>query len=291
MPWPVAIDALEAAVGPAFSGEFVDRSGVTSSGGQLLLMPAVSADHVGVKLVGIGHDNPERGLPRIHGFYVLFDAETLVPHAIIDGTALTTIRTAAQSAMVGRRLAAADAHRLVVFGTGPQARAHVQALRTVRPIARVGIVGRRPDAAEALCAELGDARPASPDDVADADLVVCATNSAVPVFDGDDLADDVCVIAIGSHTPQARELDDRTFARARAVLVEHHATARREAGDVLQALASGALRDDRIRDLGQLADPLLDPQPGIVVYKSVGMAYQDLAVAAAALTDERGSDR
>ena len=186
LPWTRVADALDDALATAFDTAPVDRIGVPTAGGELLVMPAASATGAGVKLVGIGHDNDARGLPRIQGVYVLFDAATMTPQAVLDGTSLTTIRTAGQSAAVVRRLAPADASRLVVFGAGPQARAHVEALRAVRPVERIRIVARRRERAEALCAALGsgDAAPGTPDDVADADLVVTATTSATPVFDG-----------------------------------------------------------------------------------------------------------
>jgi ornithine cyclodeaminase len=189
--------------------------------------------------------------------------------------------------MVLRRIAPPEARSLVVFGTGPQARAHVQSVCSVRRIESIKLVGRRPAAVDALCRELEregvSVAAGRADDVAGADIVVCATSSATPVFDGGRLGEQVAVVAVGSHTPEARELDDTTFRRARVVIVEHRATALREAGDVIQALAARALDLDRVLDLGQLTDPELSPAPGISVYKSVGLAYQDLAVATAAL--------
>jgi ornithine cyclodeaminase len=291
LPWPVVVDELAAAAAAAFAADdFVDRTGVTTSSGQLLLMPAVSDRGVGVKLVGIGFDNATYGLPRISGLYVLYDSATLAPVALLDGTTLTTIRTAGQSAMAVARLAAPDARRLVVFGTGPQAHAHARAISSVRPIESLGVVGRRAAAVEAMCRDLRalglPAVSATPDDVAEADLVVCATTSTTPVFDGRRLPSDVCIVAVGSHTAVARELDDATFSRARVVLVEHRATALREAGDVIQAIAAGVLAPERIRDFGRLDDPLVRPASGIAVYKSVGMAYQDLALAVAAVRRE-----
>lgn len=288
LPWTRVADALDAALATAFRTAPVDRIAVPTAGGELLVMPAASAAAAGVKLVGIGRDNDARGLPRVQGVYVLFDAVTMTPQAVLDGTALTTIRTAGQSAAVVRRLAAPGASRLVVFGAGPQARAHVEALRAVRPVGQVRIVARRRDRAEALCAQLGalDVAPGTPEDVMGADLVVTATTSTTPVFDGRALAGGAFVVAVGSHTPAARELDDTTLGRADLVLAEHRATALREAGDLIAAVAAGALAPDRIRDFGDVVAGGVGPPAGIGVYKSVGMAYQDLAVVEAA-TGER----
>src|SRR5204863_2856301 len=122
---------------------------------------------LGVKLVSIA----TRGEPRIKGVFVLFDGETLAPVALIDGIALTNVRTSAVSALAVRHLAP-DARRLVVFGTGPQARAHVEALRAVVPVEHVGVIGRDPDRARAFARDVGGEVAAG---VADADVVVCAT--------------------------------------------------------------------------------------------------------------------
>src|SRR5262245_41916300 len=197
--WTVAIAAIGRAVaerdhdGPA-------RITVPVSGGELLVMPATTARSAGVKLAGVAPGNPAAGLPRIQAVYVLFDAATLTPRALIDGTALTTLRTPAQSAFAARELAAPDDGRLVVFGTGPQAWGHVHALAAVRPISDVVVVGRTPAHVEVLVERLtGEgiaARPGDPGAVRDADLVVCATTARTPVFEGGLLADHACVIAV-----------------------------------------------------------------------------------------------
>jgi ornithine cyclodeaminase len=282
------IDALERAVPAAFADRrFLDRSVIPTAGGELLAMPAADENAVGIKLVGVGAENARYGLPRVQGLYVLFDAQHLSPLAVLDGDSLTTIRTAGQSAMIVRRLAARDARHLVVFGSGPQARAHVEAIGSVRPIESVRVVGRRPEPVDALCAHLRsdrlDVQPGTPGDVSAADIVVCATTSTTPVFDGAALGEQACVVAVGSHTPAARELDDVVFSRASLVLVEDHATALREAGDIIQALAAAAVRADEIMDFGDLAAGKVRAAAGISVYKSVGMGYQDLAVVEEAL--------
>lgn len=285
MSWPNVIDALERALPVAFrSGHFVDRFSVEAVGGELLVMPAADENTIGVKLAGVGSDNRRYGLPRIQALYVVFDARTLSPLAVLDGTSLTAIRTAGQSAMVVRKLASPSARQLVVFGSGPQARAHIEAVCAVRPIESVRVIGRRPEPVAVLCAELGsdrlDVRAGTAEDVLTADVVVCATTSQTPVFDGTKLNEQAFVVAIGSHTPEARELDDAVFSRASTVLVEHRETALREAGDIIQALQANSLRHDQIMDFSDLAAGRLNATTGISVYKSVGMGYQDLAVVA-----------
>lgn len=260
------------------------RTAVPTRSGQLLLMPAESDDAVGFKLLGLAPGNPSAGLPRIQGLYILFDAATLTPRLLIDGSALTMLRTPAVSALAVHHLAPPNAQVLTIFGTGPQSRAHVSAIAAIRPISAVRVVARRPGAAAALCMTLRAdgifATPGTEQDVVDADIVVCATTSAVPLFDGELLADRACVVAIGSHEPGVRELDEQVFARASKVVVEDCETALREAGDVITAIDRGALVPS---DLIDMVEMLSSPRPqGVSVFKSVGMGWQDLVVAEAA---------
>jgi ornithine cyclodeaminase/alanine dehydrogenase-like protein (mu-crystallin family) len=288
LPWPVAVAALEEAFRTEDPGAVPPRSHLDVPGGELLLMPAHGAVGVGVKLVTLAPGNPGRGLPFIHGAYVLFSPGSLVPEALLDGTALTTIRTAAVSALATDRLAPPDASRLVVFGAGAQARSHALAMAAVRPIESVRIVGRDRGRAAALVDDLRaaglDATVAGPEAVADADLVCTCTTSRTPVFDGAALAPDAHVNAIGAYRADLRELDDATLTRADLVAVETRASALEEAGDVVQAAAAGVLAPT---DLVELRDVVRGTArrgagDGITVFKSVGLALEDLAVARAA---------
>lgn len=283
LPWERAVDAVAASAGSVGGPP---RTTLDVAAGQLMLMPAESAGAVGVKVLTIAPDNPAAGLPRIAAVYVLFNAVTLEPLALMDGAALTTIRTPAVSAAAVRALAAPDARRLVVFGAGPQGVAHVHALRAVRPVERVRLVGRDPGRAAAAVAELRaagvDAEPGSPADVADADLVVTATTSRAPVVAGAQLAPYACVVAVGAHEPEAYELDDTVLARATRVVVEDRATALREAGEVVRGVTSGTLAETDLVTLADAVRTPVDEPTGITVFRSVGMAWEDLAVAEAA---------
>ena len=289
LPWPVAVAALEEAFRTEDPGAVPPRSHLDVPGGELLLMPAHGAAGVGVKLVTLAPGNPGDGLPFIHGAYVLFSPGSLVPEALLDGTALTTIRTAAVSALATDRLARPDASRLVVFGAGAQARSHALAMAAVRPIESILIVGRDQARAAALVADLAAtglrAALADPEAVAEADIVCTCTTSAAPVFDGAALAPGAHVNAIGAYRADLRELDDAALSRAAVVAVETRASALAEAGDVVQAAASGALVP---ADLVELRDVLRGAAgrgaaDDITVFKSVGLALEDLAVARAAI--------
>jgi ornithine cyclodeaminase len=252
--------------------------------GELLLMPAWDADGIGIKVVSL---HPGRAT-LIDAWYVLMDPDGR-PLAMIDGAALTELRTAAVSALATEALARADAATLLVFGAGTQARGHVAALRATRPIERVLIVSRSPASSAALVSGLREAGCAATagtaDDVARADIVCTCTTASTPLFDGRLLAAGAHVNAVGSHHPARRELDAATLARGR-VVVETRESAFAEAGELLLAEREGHWRREQLD--GDLADVLAGragrrSPAEITVFKSVGVAAEDLVVARAAL--------
>lgn len=252
-------------------------------------MPASGPQGIGVKLVTLNTANPGRGLPLIHAVYVLFDAGTSAPRAMIDGAALTALRTSAVSALATRLLAREDASRLVLFGAGVQATAHLDAMRAVRPISSVRVVSRSPGPAERLVAWAGaqglDAAVAGADTVAEADVVCTCTTSAAPVFDGARLAPGAHVNAVGAYRTDQRELDDAVMRRAAVVAVETRDAALAEAGEVVAAIEAGAIEEDDLVELGEVASGRVRRRgaDAVTVFKSVGVAFEDLAVAAAAV--------
>jgi ornithine cyclodeaminase len=262
LPVERAADVLEAALASGLDPESdPPRSALALDGGELLVMPSAAGPHAAVKLVTVG------GEPRIQGVCVVFHGRTLAPLALIDGIALTNLRTPAVSAVAVRRLARPDARRLLVFGRGPQAHAHAAAMRAVRPIERVDMLGSGDSPAGEL--------------VSAADIICCATTARAPLFDGALVAPEATVVAIGSHEPEAREVDDALVERA-TVVVESRGSALREAGDVLVPLRSGALAESELVTLAELvrndAAPALD-RPRL--FKSTGMAWEDAVVASA----------
>ena len=273
-------DALRGGLDPEAD---VARTRIPAEAGELLVMPSHWNEVVGVKLATVAPHNHERGLPRIQGVYVLFDAGTLTPRALVDGIALTSLRTAAVSALAVSRLAREDARRLVVFGSGPQAWSHVQALRAVRPVDHVDVVARHRGRLEEFverCRATGlAAQPASASAVESADLICCATTAREPLFDGSRVRSGATVVAVGSHEPEARELDERLMARS-LIVVEARSAALREAGDVIQAIAAGACQPESLRTMDELVNGAIEPDDRPRVFKSMGMAWEDAVVAA-----------
>lgn len=251
--------------------------------GHLLLMPSTISAWTGVKVASVAPGNPDRGLPRIQAVYVLMDTETLTVRALLEGSALTVLRTPAVSAVAADALAPPGPAHLVVFGTGPQAVGHVRAFAAIRELARVTVVGRRPERVRAVLAELADQdtvlAAGAAEDVAGADIVVCATSAAEPLFDGSLVRDGACVVAMGSHETGRRELDAGLVGRS-LVVVEDVATALREAGDVVLAVAEGTLEESAPVPLRQVVTGAVTRREDAPnVFKGVGMSWQDLAVA------------
>ena len=242
-------------------------------------MPAWDDVRIGVKLVTVTPGNASSGLPLVQGIYVLFASATGEPLMLVDATPLTRLRTAAVSGVATRLLARADSSRLVVFGAGVQAEAHVEAMRAVRPIEAVTIVGRSRERAEALASRTR-ASVGLPQSVADADIVCTCTTSSSPLFDGAAVAAGTHVNAVGSYRPEVRELDDALVTRSRVVVDSE--TALIESGDLVIPLATGVLDEGdvtQLRDVGRTRVPRGGQE--VTVFKSVGFAGEDLALASA----------
>ncbi len=287
LPMSAAIDALEAGFRSQDPSAQPLRSHLATPAGSLLLMPAFGVGRVGVKLVTLTPDNPERGLPYIGGVYVLFDAVTQTPEAIVDGAALTALRTAAVSGLATRHLANPDAERLVIFGAGVQARSHLEAMVAVRPIRHVTVVSRTPERSRALVAEARDrgigADVGDVDALAGADVICTCTTSGDPLFDGARLVAGVHVNAVGSYQPASRELDTSAMLRAR-VVVETREAALAEAGELAIPIGEGTFGPEHVvADLAEVVrGARVRTAPAeVTVFKSVGLAFEDLIVARA----------
>jgi len=264
----------------------------TASGGgnrgTVLIMPAWSdAGFLGIKTINIFPGNSARGLPGLHATYVLYDAHTGVPLAMMDGNEITARRTAAASALGASFLAREDARRLLVLGTGRIARMLPAAHASVRPIDELWVWNHRAEGAETLAAqwraEGWNARAVTALEAAvrQADIVSCATLATSPLVRGEWLAPGSHLDLIGSFTPAMREADAQCFAGARTFVDTDEAL--QKAGDLLDAMAAGTLRAEDVG--GTLAALCRAERPGRsgaeerTVFKAVGSALEDLAAA------------
>lgn len=304
LPWAELIAALDA----MFRGNCVmpvrhhhDIAVPGHAAATLLLMPAwVPGRYVGVKLVSVYPDNHLAGLPAIHGSYLLSSGQSGEMLAVIDGGELTARRTAAASALAARYLAHPDAEDMLVVGTGRLSLNLIQAHAAVRPLKRFSVWGRSLEKAEATATEarsLGyDASACLSLEVAArrADVISCATLSSAPLIHGAWLKAGAHLDLVGAFKATMRESDDEAVSRA-SVYVDTREGALGEAGDILQAIASGAFSAERIR--GSLAELVSGQVQGrragdeITLFKSVGAALEDLAGAILAYETVTGDGR
>jgi len=282
-------DGLDPSADPARSSIAVD------GGASLLYMPSITATGIGVKLVTHNPRNAETADPLVHGVYVLFDRDTLAPVALLDGAALTTLRTPAVSVVAVRQALRRFQRPLnvVIFGLGPQGIGHLDALRDIAthdgdiyPPATVTYVARRthddrlPRRAGVAVTGVIAGSAEMIEALIAANVVVCATSAQTPLFDSSVLSDQVVVIAVGSHSPDAREIDGPWCGRS-LVIVEDVATAMRECGEVVQACGAGVLTSNNIVSMAEVVTGRVghDIQAGPTLFKGSGMAWQDLVVA------------
>lgn len=245
---------------------------VPQHNGRMGSMPAVYGDVLGAKLVNVFPDNRSRDLPTHQALIVLFRAETGEPLAVMDGRLITELRTAAVSAVATRLLASPEASSLAIFGSGVQARAHFKALSLVRNFKDVRIWSRSSENAQALAEEIGGRATTAEEAARGADVVVTVTNSAEPILRGKWLKKGALVNAVGAVGALRREVDTETMRGA--VIVDSREAAMAESGDVL--LANAQIH----AELGELLagmEPM--PQTDISVFKSLGLAVEDLAAA------------
>jgi alanine dehydrogenase len=270
--------------------------------GVTLFMPAYLAadDQMAVKIVSVFNDNPAQGLPLIHALVVVVDAKTGAPAAMMDGTYLTALRTGAASGAATDLLARQDACTVAIFGTGAQGRTQLEAVCAVRAIEEAWVYDVDPQRAAAYAEEMGRVL-SFPIRVADtpaeavrqADVICTATTASSPVFDDADVHPGTHINAIGAYTPQMQEVPVETVLRAK-VVIDHHEASLAEAGDLLIPLQQGLMTEDHIyAELGEIA---AGNKPGrvspeeITLFKSVGVAVQDVAAAGAVLEAARRLD-
>ncbi|MBS7810326.1 bifunctional Delta(1)-pyrroline-2-carboxylate/Delta(1)-piperideine-2-carboxylate reductase [Roseococcus pinisoli] len=285
LPWPALVEALRAMFVAGCQAPLRHRHPLPADG-TLLLMPAVNETHSGVKIVHVAPGNTARGEASVNAAYLLSDAVTGVPIALLDGGELTDRRTAAASLLAARYLARPDSKRLLVLGAGKVAAALADAYAAGFPIEEIAIWSRDPAKSGALAARLAarglPARAAPTPNPAGFDIVSAATLSREPLIRGATLSPGTHLDLVGAFRADMRETDGETLTRSLCV-VDTRIGGLAEAGDVVQAIAEGHIAaTDIAAELSELCKGL---HPGrtsaeqITLFKSVGWAGEDLAAA------------
>ena len=294
LPMPKAIDAMRHAYGQLSAGKVTapPRQHISTDKGVTLLMPAYLPEHneFGIKVVSVYDDNPNRDLPRITATVLVLDPTTGLPKAFMDGSSLTAIRTGAGGGVAADLLARQDAKTVGLFGAGVQARAQLRAAMAVREIASVNLISRTTASAQQLATEIAawaDA-PAvnlvsNPEQVVEnADIVICATTSATPLFNGNALRPGTHITAVGTFVPEKREVDTTTIRKASRIVVDSRDACLEEAGDLIIPNA------DIDAEIGEIVN---GDQQGrqsddeITFFKSVGVAVQDAVAGSVVLAE------
>ncbi len=305
LPMVEAIAAVRSGFGQLASGQASVplRTQLPGDGGTALMMPAyLPADQgLGAKIVSVFPNNPGRGLSTVTALVVLLEADTGYPLALLDGTRLTALRTGAASGLATDLLAPSGADTLALFGASAQARTQLVAICTVRPIRTVWVYDAMPGRAQSLVSEMMGHKPVPADlRVAEtaaeatrsASILATATTSQAPVFADADLLPGAHINAIGAFTPQMQEVPPETVGRAR-VFVDQVGPAMAESGELIAANRQGLLDPSRLVEIGAvvLGKAAGRESPGqVTLFKSVGVAVQDIAAATRALriAEERG---
>ena len=298
LPWASLIDALDdifarKVVEPVRHHHSLNVPGEPQA--TLLLMPAwIEGEYLGVKQVAVFPGNNARGEPGLNGSYLLSSAHTGKPLLQLDANTLTSRRTAAASALASRYLSRPNANTLLMMGAGRMARSLIAAHRAVRPIEEVRVWNRNPYSAQRLISYFEDRDldiqlcpdELLPETVERADIISCATMASEPILKGEWLQAGTHVDLVGAFRPDMRESDDELI-RKSAVFVDTRAGALVEAGDLTQAMESGAFDPSRVQaefeelctGLHRGREQLDDADEQITLFKSVGAAREDLAAA------------
>jgi ornithine cyclodeaminase/alanine dehydrogenase-like protein (mu-crystallin family) len=296
LPMPECIELMADALAALSRGEvFQPLRTITrppDARGLLGLMPAYRSGEYGafgLKAICVFPGNPAQGKDAHQGAVMLFSRETGELLALMNASEITAIRTAAVSAVATRLLAREDASQLAIIGAGVQARTHLTALASVRPIKHARVACRNIEHAQQLVVEMQsqfsfpiESVRTNDEAVRGADLIVTATSSLEPVINKDWISPGAHVNAIGTHSPNSREVDSGTMGVAR-IFVDRLESAINESGDYLLAAKEGVVTPESI--IAEIGELLIGAKAGrssaseITLFKSLGLAIEDVACA------------
>lgn len=269
---------------------------VPNTSGMTLTMPGVMTNptRIGWKLLTIYPENPGRGRPFVHGVVVMFDPKTGRPAGLIEAGTLTALRTGAASGLATKYLARRGARSVAILGSGTQARTQLEAVCCVRKICDARVYSRTRAHAARFAKEMVR-MPDTPDRIhvassaavaADgADIVCTATTATVPILGAGDVAPGTHINAVGSYTPDMKELGPALIHGA-TVVVDSREAALAESGELMAAVGGGLVDPDGLLELGEIVTgdhPGREHSGQITIFKSVGLAVQDLCAADRAL--------
>jgi ornithine cyclodeaminase/alanine dehydrogenase len=265
---------------------------VGKHGGMVIFMPAMleGMGALGVKVVSVYPTNPTKyNLPTTIGIVVLNDPKNGNPIAVMDGSFLTAMRTGAVSGVATKYLSRKDSKEVGIIGTGVQGRTQVEAVCGVRSIEKVKAYDVVADSCSRFCKEISQKLGVktvqahnSEEAVRSSDIVITSSSSKEPVLKAEWISPGTHINAIGSHTPDAREIDASTIKRAKLV-VDSREAALREAGDIMMPIAQGLITPDHI--FAELGEIVTGKKPGrendqeVSLFKSQGLALQDISTA------------
>ena len=316
LPMSKAIDAMRHAYSQLSAGKVTapPRQHLSTDKGVTLIMPAYlpECSEFGIKVVSVYDDNPNLDLPRITATVLVLDPATGSLKAFMDGASVTAIRTGAGGGVAADLLARNDAKTVGLFGAGVQAGTQLQAVMAVRDIARVNLISRTHASAQQFATEISEWSDApevnlvsTPQEVVqDADIVLCATTSATPLFDGNALKPGTHITAVGTFVPEKREVDTTTIRRAHRIVVDSREACLEEAGDLIipNAEIESLLRTQKqaskapqqtFAEIGEIVngDKLgRQSDDEITFFKSVGVAVQDAVAGAAVLAEAEAKE-
>jgi len=300
------IEAMQVAFGALSGGEAVvpvrSRLELEADNGNALFMPSYmpGIHRVGLKTVTNHKQNAARGLPIVHAMMMLFDSSSGEPLAIMDGEALTGLRTGAGSGLATRYLAKETAKTVSIIGPGAQGETQLEAVCAVRPIERAFVAGRNPEKAELFAEKMAGklgievSVANSMECLEDSDIICTATPSMEPLFEDRHIMPGTHINAVGAYKTDMVEIPPETVARSK-VVVDQMAACLAEAGDIVQPVKMGLIGEDHIHgELGQLVNGELcgrETDKEITFFKSVGVAVQDLVTADLLYTTALAADQ
>lgn len=273
---------------------------ITEPTGTALFMPSYMkpTEMIGIKTVTLFEENRSKGLPYIQGMVSLFDGNNGTPRAVLDGMAITALRTGAVSGLATKLLARKDATSCAIFGAGVQGKTQLEAVCAVRDIENVFIYDTLPAASEKYAREMAEklglkiqVAETAREAIEKADIICTATISENPVFDDRDLAPGVHINAVGSYKPHVQEVPEEMVLRS-SLYVDHRESVLEETGDLIIPINKGLMTPSHI--IAEIGEVVAGKFPGrntddeITFFKSVGVAVQDLA--AATITLQRAEE-